>query len=366
MRAQPNANPGRNRRVTITDLSRELGLTKGTVSRALNGYTDISESTRLRVSRMAERMGYRPLSHAQAIRTGRVRSIGLVLQVNQHDGHRPFLADFLAGISETASRLNWTMTVATASSEPETLETLQRLVDERKADGFILPRTYLDDPRVDYLRKAGVPFILYGRTEDPTGCAWYDIKSEQAMTDAVTKLARLGHQRIAFVQGGAGLTYARLRLQGYRAGLELAGLDFDPDLVGPAALNRVDGGAVADSLLRLPQPPTAIIYAVDRAALGAFPIIESHGLRVGCDVSIISYDGIPEGALMRPQLSTFSVDTRAAGGRLTELLIDIIRGAQAETLRELGVATFQDRASHGTPAISSSELRARICATGIN
>ena len=65
-------------RVTINDLARELGLAKGTVSRALNGYPDISESTRLRVVRMAERMGYRPMAQAQAIRTGLSRSLGLV------------------------------------------------------------------------------------------------------------------------------------------------------------------------------------------------------------------------------------------------------------------------------------------------
>ena len=84
-------------------LKNELGLAKGTVSRALNGYPDISESTRQRVKHAAEVMGYSPLSHAQAIRTGVVRSIGLVLQTSEHDGHRPFLASFLAGISEAAS-----------------------------------------------------------------------------------------------------------------------------------------------------------------------------------------------------------------------------------------------------------------------
>lgn len=90
------------RRVTISDLADYLNLTKGTVSRALNGYDDIAENTRLRVKRAAEQLNYRPLSHAQAIRTGRVRSLGLVLQVNEHDGHRPFVAEFLAGLSEAA------------------------------------------------------------------------------------------------------------------------------------------------------------------------------------------------------------------------------------------------------------------------
>jgi len=75
-------------RVTISDVSEALGLTKSTVSRALNGYADISESTRLRVRRAADKMGYRPLSHAQAIRTGRTKSLGLVIQMADHDAQR--------------------------------------------------------------------------------------------------------------------------------------------------------------------------------------------------------------------------------------------------------------------------------------
>lgn len=150
-RLGPQAHTAR-RRVTISDVAKHLDLTKGTVSRALNGYGDISESTRLRVRRAADQLGYRPLSHAQAIRTGRVRSLGLVLQVNEHDGHRPFVAEFLSGVSEAASREDWTLTVATAASEEDTLRLLKKIGDDGKADGFILPRTRLDDPRVAFLR----------------------------------------------------------------------------------------------------------------------------------------------------------------------------------------------------------------------
>ncbi len=123
------------KRVTISQLADALGLTKGTVSRALNGYPDISDGTRQRVERQAERMGYRPLGQAQGIRTGRTRSLGLVLQMNVHDAQRPFLADFIAGISQTAAEENWSLSVATAGSKPEMLDAMERLIDERKADG---------------------------------------------------------------------------------------------------------------------------------------------------------------------------------------------------------------------------------------
>ena len=211
---RPTANR-RRRRVTISDVAARLGLTKGTVSRALNDYPDIAPTTRQRVRRVARTLGYQPLSHAQAIKTGRARSLGLVIQLSEHDAHRPFLAGFLAGISFVASSESWTLTVATADSDAATLATMRRLIDEHKVDGFILPRTLIDDPRSALLREQEVPFVMFGRTRDTTGYAWYDVRSEDSMTDAVHRLAALGHRRIAFVNGGARYQYSRLRLDGY-------------------------------------------------------------------------------------------------------------------------------------------------------
>ena len=347
-------------RVTISDVADKLGLTKGTVSRALNGYTDISDVTRRKVSKAAEAMGYRPLSHAQAIRTGRVRALGLVLQINEHDGHRPFFADFIAGVTGAAGRENWTVTVATANSDADTLSTLERLVEERKADGFVLPRTYINDPRVDLLRKLEVPFVLYGRTGDLSGCALYDIRGEAAMASATHKLADMGHRRIAFVNGGPQYNYSVLRYQGYRDGLSRAGLDLDPELVAVDAVNEAQGEAAAMALLNQTNPPTAFVYAVDHAALGLYAACAKLGLRVGQDVSVMSYDGVPEGAHITPPLTTYSVDSRSAGGRLADLLIRRIRGVAPEDLREFADARFIERASHGVPAMSSNQLAVHL------
>ncbi|KNG94898.1 LacI family DNA-binding transcriptional regulator [Pseudaestuariivita atlantica] len=365
MGGQINNLAPRQRRVTISDVSEALGLTKGTVSRALNGYPDISETTRLKVARTAERMGYRPLAHAQAIRTGRVRSVGLVFQFYEHDGHRPFLADFLTGISGAASAEGWTLTLATASSQDEMLATLDRLVDERKVDGFILPRTYRDDPRIETLRRAGVPFVLFGRTGDDTGCAWFDIAGEAAMANAVARLAALGHTRIGFVQGGEGANYAHLRLDGYIAGMQAAGLAIDDDLIAPPSLNPIEGCDAGRRLLSLTEPPTAIVCAVDQAALGLYDAARERGLAIGREVSVISYDGIPEGRFVDPPLSTFAVDNRAAGERLTQMLIERVRGTDPHALRDLADASFLDRGSHGPPVLSSAQLARRVRASSI-
>ena len=261
-----------------------------------------------------------------------------------------------------ASGEGWTITVATADGEAATLATMRRLLDEHKVDGFILPRTLVEDPRIALLRGQDVPFVMFGRTRDPAGCAWYDIRSEDAMADAVRRLASLGHRRIAFVNGGDRYQYSRLRLDGYRRGLASAGLEEDPGLVRSDALVPDEGEQAAESLLESPRPPTAVVYAVDSAALGLYRAVRRRGLRVGRHLSVIGYDGIPDGSHADPPLSTYAVDIRRAGERLARMLIERVRGADPERFRETAAPTFIDRGSIAAPELGPDELARRLAA----
>lgn len=354
-------------RVKISDVAEALGLSKGTVSRAMNAYPDISESTQLRVRRTAERMGYRPLSHAQAIKTGRVRALALVLEVSEYDGHAPFLTTFLSGVTEEASDNGWTLTVATAGAGKDMEETLRRLMQERKADGFILPRTRVNDPRVELLRSQHVPHILYGRTgygDDfaQKGLSWYDISGGRAMTEAVVHLAKLGHTRIGFLGSRVEYNYALLRRDGYLNGLKRAGLPHDPDLEILENLETAEAARSAARLLRLPEPPTAIVGCTDLIALGAYQAAEDLNLEIGQDLSVVGYDGIPRGDYVKPRLSSFHVDSYAAGRRLAALLIRQIRGENPEELRELAPARFVQGGSDAPPRLSSAALAKKVAA----
>ncbi|KPQ10394.1 MAG: LacI family transcriptional regulator [Rhodobacteraceae bacterium HLUCCA09] len=348
------------RRATITNVAEALGVSKGTVSRALNGYPDISDRTRQRVRQAAERMGYLPSAQAKAIRTGRVGAIGLVLQVGEPDAQRPFLADFLAGLTTAASAENCSLTIATAQDDSETRAALSRLIAERKADGFILPRTRLVDPRIDLLRAAGVPFVLFGRTGDPTGCAWFDLLGEDAMDEAVRRLHALGHRRIGYLGGGVGLAYNALRLAGYRRALASLGLPQAPALETHGGTTMETGAAGAARLMAQPDPPTALVCATDMGALGAHRWACEAGLTIGRDLSLIGYDGVPEGEWVAPPLTTFEVDNRAAGARLAALLLRRIRGEPAEALRETARARLCPRGSDGPPALDPTALARRL------
>ncbi|WP_407333282.1 substrate-binding domain-containing protein [Enterovibrio sp. 27052020O] len=345
----------RNRRPTINDLASALGLSKGTVSRALNDYPDISPITKQRVRAKADELGYRALSYAQAVKTGQVRAIGLVLNLGNDNAHRPFLTNFIDGISRAVSRHNWTLTVATANSEDDELATLSRLIAEHKVDGFILPRSRVKDPRVHLLTDAKVPFVIFGRIPDITGVSYFDIRGESAMRESVKLLAKQGHIRIAFINGGDEYNYSLLREAGYREGMKDAGLKVDESLVVSGGITKAAGHQLGLTLMDLPNPPTAIVCALDIAALGVYRAAAEKGLDIGSELAVIGYDGLPESEFASPPLTTFSVDMRYSGEQLATLLLRQISGEKPEALRELVDAQLIQRRSHCHHDLSDEE-----------
>ena len=335
------------KRMTIKDVASKLGLSKSTVSRALNGYEDISIETRQKVKQTADEMGYKPMVQAQAIRSGLVRSVGVILNAEGDYDFHTYLSDLLDGISRRAFDHHWTVTVSTAPNMQGALAMMKRLSEERAVDGFILPRTKIDDARINYLRDIDMPFVMYGRTEADDNYSWFDIDSETAMKDAVLILAALGHRRIGFINGIRSYTYARMRLRGYRAGLELAGLSFDTKLIRNDAVSKADGLKQGRNLLQQPDPPSAVVCALDIAALGLYEAAKEDGLQIGRDLSVISYDGIREGVDAKPALTTFAVDHKTAGSAIVDLLIEQLRGSKPELLHKLVKAQFVERQSIG-------------------
>nr|WP_319248180.1 LacI family DNA-binding transcriptional regulator [uncultured Celeribacter sp.] len=349
-----------NARVTISDLSQALSLTKGTVSRALNGYPDISETTRMRVIRAAQAMGYHPLSHAQAIRTGRSQALGLVIQLSEHDAHRPFLAEFLAGLTQSASIEGWSLTVSTADNDEGTLRVMRDLVQNQKADGFILPRVLLDDPRVTLLQRENIPFICYGRPKNLNNISYFDADGEMAMAGAVAHLAGLGHRRIAYIGGADQHAFSHHRTRGYLSGMHHMGLRYDQALHIEGALSPQQGAMAARQFLALPQPPTAILCATDTLARGVYEVANGLDLSIGSDLSVIGYDGSPEAAVMWPRLATYCVDNRKVGAALGAMLIDRIRDATAPASQKLIDPEFRAGASTGRPELSPDQLACKL------
>ncbi len=344
--------------VTIEDVARHVGVAKGTVSRVLNNYTDISQATRDRILKAVKDLGYHPSSTARSLKRGRQDTLGIVIPVGQGRGADPFLSEFIDGVARALDELDYDLLITTSHSADHVLETHERLIARRKVDGFILTRTEVDDPRVSFLLSRNVPFVAHGRTGHSRQYSWFDIDNEAAFVEGVEHLVKLGHRRIGFIGGPEDLNFARQRIAGYQLGLKNTGIDTDAELATVQALGEQGGVDGARQLLSLDRPPTAILCVTDAVAIGAMKHCRERGLAVGSDVTIIGYDGLPVGAYVDPPLTTFSQSTQAAGGQIARMLIDVIENNKAEPRQELAHAELLKRASDGPPSKSPEELAA--------
>lgn len=346
--------------VTIDDVARHVGVAKGTVSRVLNNYTDISDQTRQRILNAVRELGYQPSATARNLKRGRQDTLGIIIPVGHGNGADPFLSEFIDGIARALDELGLDLLVTTTHSREHMFETLQRLIARRKVDGFIITRTEVNDPRIAFLSEKGFPFVAHGRSAQTDAHAWFDIDNEKAFADGVRHIYSLGHERIGFIGGSLELNFARQRRDGYRAGLEALGVPHDPSLETLQGLNEKGGFAGAEQLLGLDSPPTALLCVTDALAIGAFKFCRKYGLTIGQDVTVIGYDGLPVGAYLDPPLTTFSQSAQEAGGRVARMLAEVLDGKDPKSLQALAEATLIRRASDGAPAKTPAALHAAL------
>ncbi|CAD9219732.1 Transcriptional regulator, LacI family [Burkholderia cenocepacia] len=311
-------------KVNLKALSDALGLSRTTVSRALNGYDDVSEATRERVAKAAREMGYVADPTARRLATGRADMIGIVYPFGAGDLGDPRFAEVVAGITERLAERNLDFIIASARPNAE-LDTYRRIVDGKLVDGLIVARTRVDDPRIAYLQASAFPYVAYGRTQAAGPYAWFDFDNEAGARDAVRRLIGFGHRRIAMISAPLVLNFAAQRRAGYLSALREAGIDADPALLVECPFTPDGGRQAARALLALAEPPTALLVDNNIAGSGAFRVLVDSGLRLGADLSLIVYDGVPADIAHPYRVTAVVQPTGHASGRaLAELMLRLL------------------------------------------
>ena len=337
------------RPIGLKTLAAQLGLTVSTVSRALNGYSDINEETRKRVQQAADELGYRPNQTARRLSIGSPETIAYLMPRRTGAIAQPFVAELIYGLGEAVGKRGWDLLVSQASSNKDELAQLDRLVRSGRVGGIVISRPLKNDARVQLLKDLKCPFVVHGRTGSSDTFAWYDVDGEAAMVVAVDHLASLGHQDIAFIGSTLQHQFAQDRLDGYAKGLSQNGLTYRDEVVQIVELNDEGGEIATLQLLDLPKPPQAIICVSDTVALGCLAALRSRGLRPGRDVSVIGYDGLKFGEHTNPPLSTMAQPQAHAGHRLGDMLFAIIEGDDPKNHQELQRAQLVRRNTDGPP-----------------
>ena len=325
--------------INLRELSEKLGLSPTTVSRALNGYPEVSETTRLRVVAAAEQYDYRPDPRARSLATGRSKAIGHVISASAgNEMANVVFSDFIAGVGETYAETGYNilMTVVQDGSEEQAY---RELATRRTVEGVMIHGPSLDDPRIPLLIELGLPFIVHGRSsavKEPY--SYVDVNNRRAIERATEFLIDLGHRRIGLVNGLEHMDFAVRRRNGYEAALKNAGITPEQALMRNADMTEPYGHRSAAEMLSLPTPPTAFIASSIAPALGIRRAIEEHGMTLGKDVSVICFDDeisyLPNGT-GEPIFTATRSSVRAAGRRCAEILLAQISDPDAKPVQEL-------------------------------
>lgn len=325
----------------LKELAQSLGLSITTVSRALDGYADVSAVTRERVRAAAEKAGYRPNASARRLRRQRAELVAITLPNDPGHIGPPHFLDMLSGCAEHLADAGLNLVIAPVPRGESELNICRRLVDSRRVDAMLLVRTRRKDERVDYLQSRGVPFVTNGRTENSIPHPFIDGDGRAGFLAATQRFLADGHRRIAHVAAPQDYYFAHVRRMGWEEAMREAGLV--PDLYAENFPTEEGGYRAALELLRRPSPPTALVCATDEMAIGALRALREAA---GDSIAVVGHDDLPMGAYVSPALSTMRVTGENLGARFASLLLRAIAGEPAETLQELHPVEFVDRASH--------------------
>lgn len=309
----------------IRRVAREAGVSVSTVSRALNGYSDVNAQTRERIAQVARDIGYQPDHAASMLQRTTTKSVTFVVSQPWTKYVDPFFLGLLDGLELALTSQGYDLQVVMARDMERESEVIHRIVERNRSDAVIFARTRPQDDRIDWLEERGIPFVTVGQTERNSHC-FVDRDQLQVGRGSVERLAALGHRKIAHLTTPTAYTYTQNTIRGVREGLANCGLSLDPELEVECTFGGRTGADAITQILARGAQPTALICGNDVIAISALEALRSLGIEPGHDIALIGCDDSPLSSHVRPALTTFSQDLDAIGMRLGRIALARLGG----------------------------------------
>ncbi|MGL5009722.1 MAG: substrate-binding domain-containing protein, partial [Paracoccaceae bacterium] len=279
--------------------------------------------------------------------------VGLAVPQHRTIGQDGFFLEVVAGLSAQFSGRGMQFVLHLSGEKEPVLPIYQKLIGKATLDGFVIIDPLDNDPRVEFLDRAGVPFVVHGRIGDHPQHAYFDIENERIANELTAFLAVQGHRRIAFLNGVAGRSYVTVRERGYRTALESAGIACDPRLHVNGVMEEPTGLVETIRLFSDGGPrPTAIVCGNVLLARGAYQALTALGLSVPGDVSVVAHDDhLPHvrASAFFPALTVTKAPLRDSWKPLADCLAGAIEGQPLSALQQIGAYEFIARNSVASP-----------------
>lgn len=308
------------RRQSIRDVAELAGVSVGTVSNVLNKPTLVAEQTRAKVEDAIHQLGFVRNGPARQLRAGTSRAVGAIVL----DISNPFFTDVARGIEDRLAEDDRILILASSDERRDKERRYLRLLEEQGVQGILVSPTENDLSWLDATRRRGTALVLLDRTSSTPGLCSVAVDDVRGGELAAAHLIERGHRRVGLVNGSSKLRQCADRRKGVRKAFRAAGLPVAESLVEAGvglALNADGGERALEQLLRLDNPPTAVVCVNDLTALGVMRGLRRHGVRVPEEVAVVGYDDVEFAAVLSTPLTSVRQPRYQIGRTAADLLL---------------------------------------------
>jgi LacI family transcriptional regulator len=318
------------KRATILDIAEQLGVTPGTVSRALNNHPKISTETKRAVIDMAEKLNYRANRIASSLRSGKSHVIGVMIPSAEIN----FFGSVVHGIESIANMHGYNVLIFQSNeSQEHEVKGIETFVSAR-VDGIVasIAKGTKDYSHYLEVKNRGIPLVFFDRANDQLGIPSVVIDDFKGAYIATTHLLEQGYLRVAHITGPQHIKIFNDRQRGYVTALEDKGVSFDETLVYTGDVSIEAGKAAVDYFFQLQDPPDAVFAVEDFTALGVMKALKERHIRMPEDFGLIGFANEMFGLHVTPSLSTIDQQTVLMGREAVSLLLQICNEKERGTI----------------------------------
>jgi LacI family transcriptional regulator len=326
---------------TISDVAKAAQVSTATVSRVLNGNTEVDPVMAARVRSAVKDLAYRPSRIAQSLRTRRSSVLALIIS----DIRNPFFTDVMRGVEDVAFENGFSVMLCNSDeSVVKELDYLELAHAERMA-GVILAPASRSGTDISTLSGHGVPVVTIDRRLTSAAVDSVLVDNAGGADMAVEHLVAAGYRRIGFISGPTATSTGAERLAGYRAGVKRQKLRTSAELIRHGDFHEEGGKAAMQQLLQLAKPIDAVFVANNLMTLGALEAIAEAGFTVPSDIAVVGFDDVAWASLLRPPLTTVAQPTYELGAETARMLLGRINGFTGPARELILAPTLRVRAS---------------------
>ncbi len=310
---------------TLESIAQAAGVSKATVSLALNGKPGVSPRTRQRILEIAKQLNYQPNASAKGLAKQKTETVGVIVP----DISTPFYAELVRGVEGEVSTYGYYLILCTTTGKPSREELYFQLFQTQRVDGIIIMTPRGDDRVIHQIHAEGFPIVVVDR-DVAIGDDIVEVLVDNfhGSIAAMEHLLNLGYKKIGFINGVPTLPASQERLRGYRLALQEHDITPRDEWLCTANFREDGGYHCMQRLLSADPSLDAVFVASDLMALGAIKALREEGKRVPDDIAIVGFDDIPLAPTFDPPLTTVRQPMAKMGAMAARLLFQLINGEE--------------------------------------